>query len=57
MKIKIFYQKHNQTLEQFENQVNEFMAGVEVADVKYSEATSGDYETMTTILGLVVLYR
>lgn len=57
MKIKLFYQKHKQSLEQFENQVNYFMAGVEVVDVKYTEATSGDYETMTTELGLLVLYK
>lgn len=57
MKIKLFYQKHKQSLEKFENQVNDFMAGVEVVDVKYTEATSGDYEAMTTTLGLLVLYK
>ncbi|HGC9010618.1 TPA: hypothetical protein ACG5MZ_001199 [Streptococcus agalactiae] len=57
MKIKLFYQKHKQSLEEFENQVNDFMAGVEVVDVKYTEATSGDYESMTTTLGLLVLYK
>lgn len=57
MKIKLFYQKHKQSLEEFENQVNDFMAGVEVVDVKYTETTSGDYEAMTTILGLFVLYK
>lgn len=57
MKIKLFYQKHKQSLEEFENQVNNFMAGVEVVDVKYTEATSGDYEVMTTILGLLILYK
>lgn len=57
MKIKIFYQKHKQSLEEFENQVNDFMADVEVVDVKYTEATSGDYEAMTTILGLLILYK
>lgn len=57
MKIKLFYQKHKQRLEEFENQVNDFMAGIEVVDVKYTEATSGDYEAMTTTLGLLVLYK
>lgn len=57
MKIKLFYQKHKQSLEEFENQVNDFMAGVEVVDVKYTEATSGDYEAMTTELGLLILYK
>lgn len=57
MKIKLFYQKHKQSLEEFENQVNDFMADVEAVDVKYTEATSGDYEAMTTELGLLVLYK
>ncbi|BCP56699.1 hypothetical protein SUT007_01570 [Streptococcus parasuis] len=57
MKIKLFYQRRNQSVEEFENQVNDFMAGVEVVDVKYTEATSGDYEAMTTELGLLVLYK
>lgn len=57
MKIKLFYQKHKQTLEEFENQVNDFMAGVEVVDVKYTRATCGDYEAMVTQLELLVLYR
>lgn len=57
MKIKLFYRKHKQTLEEFENQVNDFMAGVEVVDVKYTRATCGDYEAMVTQLELLVLYR
>lgn len=57
MKIKLFYQKYKQSLEEFENQVNDFMADVEDVDVKYTEATSGDYEAMTTELGLLVLYK
>ena len=57
MKIKLFYQKYKQSLEDFENQVNGFMAGVEVIDVKYTEATSGDYENLNTNTGLLVLYK
>ncbi|MGT2828920.1 sporulation protein Cse60 [Streptococcus hillyeri] len=57
MKIKLFYQKHKQSLEEFENQVNNFMADVEVVDVKYTEATSGDYENLDTLTGLLVLYK
>lgn len=57
MKIKLFYQQYKQSLEEFENQVNDFMANVEVVNVKYTEATSGDYEAMTTTLGLLVLYK
>lgn len=57
MKVKLFYQKHKQSLEEFENQVNDFMAGVKVIDVKYTEATSGDYEKLDTITGLLILYK
>lgn len=57
MKIKLFYQKYKQSLEDFESQVNGFMAGVEVIDVKYTEATSGDYENLDTIIGVLVLYK
>lgn len=57
MKIKLFYQKHKQSLKEFENQVNNFMAGVEVVDVKYTEATTGYYESMEARIGVLVLYR
>lgn len=57
MKIKLFYQRHNQTIQDFEERVNEFMATVEVVDVKYTEATSGDYENLDTLTGLLVLYK
>ena len=57
MNVKLFYQKQKQSLEEFENQVNDFMAGVEVIDVKYTEATSGDYENLDTIIGVLVLYK
>ncbi|HFI0288791.1 TPA: hypothetical protein ACGOVP_001532 [Streptococcus suis] len=57
MKIKLFYQKHKQSLEEFENQVNDFMAGVEVVDVKISEPTEGDCDNMTATTGLLVLYK
>lgn len=57
MKIKLFYQKYKQSLEDFERQVNDFMATVEVVDVKYSEATVGDSEDMDALTSLMVLYR
>ena len=57
MKIKLFYQKYKQSLEEFENQVNDFMAGVEVVDVKISEPTEGDRDNMTATTGLLVLYK
>lgn len=57
MKIKIFYRQQKQTLQEFESQVNDFMSSVEVVDVKYIEATEGDYENLTATLGLLVLYK
>ena len=57
MKIKLFYQKYKQSLEDFERQVNDFMATVEVIDVKYTEATSGDYENLDTNTGVLILYK
>lgn len=57
MKIKLFYQKYKQSLEDFESQVNDFMATVEVVDVKYSEATVGDSENMDALTSVMVLYR
>ena len=57
MKIKLFHQRYKQPLWDLESQVNGFMAGVEVIDVKYTEATSGDYENLDTITALLVLYK
>lgn len=57
MKIKLFYQRHNQSVEDFETEVNNFMATVEVIDVKYTEATAGHYEELGTNTGLLVLYK
>ena len=57
MKIKLFYQKYKQSLEDFESQVNDFMATVEVIDVKYTEATVGNSEDMGTLTSVMVLYK
>ncbi|MFI3086182.1 hypothetical protein [Streptococcus sp. 2022WUSS037] len=57
MKIKLFYLKYSQLLEDFESEVNDFMATVEVVDVKYTEATAGHYEDLGTNTGLLVLYK
>ncbi|WP_449451526.1 sporulation protein Cse60 [Streptococcus suis] len=57
MKIKLFYQCHNQTIQDFETEVNDFMATVDVVDVKYTEATAGHYEQLDTNTGLLVLYK
>ncbi|MGU8020823.1 hypothetical protein ACS6YH_11225 [Streptococcus suis] len=57
MKIKLFYKSYNQTIKDFETEVNDFMATVEVVDVKYTEATAGHYEELGTNTGLLVLYK
>ena len=57
MRIKIFYQQQKQSLLEFEAQINNFMASVEVVDVKCTEATEGDYENLSATLGLLVLYK
>lgn len=55
MKIKLFYYYRwdSTTLEDFEKEVNDFMATVEVVDVKYSEATNNT-EAITVVM---VLYK
>ena len=58
MKIKLFfYYKWQQSLENFEQEVNDFMATVQVIDVKHSTATVGGSDGMGAIAGLLVLYR
>lgn len=57
MKIKIFYKKHQQSIEAFEEQVNDFIANVEIVDIKYTEATCGDYEAISSSIGILVIYQ
>ncbi|GAY71218.1 MULTISPECIES: DUF2758 domain-containing protein [Streptococcus] len=57
MKIKLFYQKHNESLDDFEYRVNQFTLSISVIDIKFSEATYGNYEDMDSRTGLLVLYR
>ncbi|WP_017767296.1 hypothetical protein [Streptococcus agalactiae] len=57
MKIKLFYQKHNESLDDFEYRVNLFTLSVSVIDIKFSEATYGNYEDMNTTTSLLVSYR
>lgn len=57
MKIKLFYQKHNESLDDFEYRVNQFTLSVSVIDIKFSEATYGNYEDMNSRTGLLILYR
>ncbi|MGK0719764.1 sporulation protein Cse60 [Streptococcus uberis] len=57
MKIKIFYQQSKEKLIEFEARVNDFIADKKVIDIKYQEAITGDYENLTTLLSLVVMYN
>lgn len=54
MKIKLFhYRRWQKPLEDFEKEVDDFMATVEVVDVKYSTSSFGDY----IIDGVLVVYK
>lgn len=55
MKIKLFYRKFGQAVEEFETEVNNFMADVEVVDVKYTEATTSCKPRLETRAGILVL--
>lgn len=57
MKIKIFYQQSKEKLVDFEARVNDFIADKKVIDIKYQEAITGDYENLTTLLSLMVMYN
>lgn len=41
----------------FEARVNAFLAYQEVIDIKYQEAITGDYENLTTLLSIMVMYH
>ena len=58
MKIKLFhYRKWQKPLEDFEKEVNDFMATVQVVDVKYSTSSFGDSSIMDIIDGVLVIYK
>ena len=57
MKIKVFYQRHKEKMDEFETRVNDFMTDKQVIDVKYQEAITGDYENLTTLLSILVMYN
>lgn len=58
MKTKLFfYRGWKQSLEEFEQEVNDFMATVQVVDVKISEATFGSSEDMAVQTTLLVIYQ
>ena len=57
MKIKLFYHHFRESKEEFEQEVNDFMATVEVVDVRHSEATEGHYESIGALTSVMVLYK
>lgn len=58
MKIKLFIRRGwQQSFEDFEQEVNDFMATVQVVDVKISEATFGSSEDMAIGTKILVTYQ
>ena len=71
MKIKLFNRElvfdsyysngmtkyRQETNEEIENRVNEFIADKEVINIKYQEATYGTYEDMGVQLSIMVIYE
>jgi hypothetical protein len=58
MKTKLFIRRGwKQSLEEFEQEVNDFLATVQVVDVKISEATLGSSEDMAVQTTLLVIYQ
>ncbi|HEM4698109.1 TPA: hypothetical protein U1032_000717 [Streptococcus suis] len=57
MKIKLFKKLPKESLKDFEEQVNEFMATVEVVDVKITMASAGHSDNFGTVTHILVLYK
>lgn len=58
MKVKLFSRtRYTQSIEDFERAVNDFMATVEVVDVKYSETTVGTGKDLGVMTGVLVIYK
>ncbi|HFI0363170.1 TPA: hypothetical protein ACGOWT_002163, partial [Streptococcus suis] len=57
MKIKLFKKLPKESLKDFEEQVNEFMATVEVVDVKITMAPAGHSDNFGTVTHTLVLYK
>ena len=58
MKIKLFiYRAWKQPLEDFEQEVNDFLATVQLVDVKISGVTLGSSEDMSAETKLLVIYQ
>lgn len=58
MKVKLFSRtRYTQSIEDFERAVNDFMATVEVVNVKYSETTVGTGKDLGVMTGVLVIYK
>ena len=57
MKTKLFTRQWKQALEEFEQEVNDFLATAQLVDVKISEATLGSSEDMAVKTTLLVIYQ
>ncbi|MCV6815755.1 DUF2758 domain-containing protein [Streptococcus uberis] len=65
MKIELLYQSvvvtetshRPERIDEFQARVNDFIADKKVIDIKYQEAMTGDYENLTTLLSLMVMYN
>ncbi len=57
MKVKFFYHHYWESKKDFEKEINDFMATVQVVDVKHSTVTVGDSDAMGAIASLLVLYK
>ncbi|HHT7665379.1 TPA: hypothetical protein ACT2ER_002090 [Streptococcus suis] len=57
MKIELFRKSYEESLQDFENRVNDFMATVEVVDVKIAMASAGYSDSFGTVTHILVLYK
>ena len=57
MKVKFFYHSYIDNKENFEQKVNDFMATVEVVDVRHSEVGLIDGKRFKAFTNVMVLYK
>lgn len=57
MKVKFFYHSYIDNKENFEQRVNNFMATVEVVDVRHSEVCLSDGKRFKAFTNVMVLYK
>ncbi|HFR3432575.1 TPA: hypothetical protein ACHU8I_001693, partial [Streptococcus suis] len=57
MKIKLLKNLAKESPQDFEERVNEFMATIEVVDVKIAMASAGYSDSFGTVTHILVLYK